>query len=74
MSPGNVRRHREIKKADKVAEKKRKKAERKAKRTATGKKQTINTEQFEKLVSELMGQGKIQEQAIKMISQKYEIR
>ena len=48
--------------------------QKKAERMTAGKKQTINPKQFEKLVSELMGQEKTQEQAIKILLEKYEIR
>lgn len=74
MSPGNVRRRREIKEAANTEENKRKKAKRKAEREAAGKKQAIGIEQFEEKVRELMKDGKSNQQAIKRILETYEIR
>ena len=53
---------------------KQERARKKAERRAAGKKEIISLEQFEKKVRELINDGKSNQQAIKSISQKYEIR
>lgn len=61
MSPGNVRRRREIKKAVNVAEKKRKKAERKAST------KLITAQEYEKKIAELIAEGKTPQEAAEQL-------